>query len=190
MKSTQQNNPSSGIGNLQDQHKKLTRLVLFAMLGAIVFAAKIAMEALPNIHPVAMLLMAYTVVYRVRALIPLYVYVFMLGLFYGFNIWWYPYLYIWTVLWGVTMLLPRNMSPRIASIVYPVICSLFGFAYGVLYAPAQALLFGYDFATTCKWILTGLPYDALHGVGNLFMGLLVLPLVLLLKKLNRMIRIG
>lgn len=174
---------------MQDTHRKLTRLVLFAMLGAIVFASKIVMEALPNIHPVGMLLMAYTVVYRSRALVPLYVYVFMLGLFYGFNLWWYPYLYIWTVLWGVTMLLPQNMKPKTAAIVYPVVCSLFGFAYGTLYAPAQALIFGYDFPTTIKWILTGLPYDALHGLGNLGMGLLVYPLSLLLKKLNRMIRI-
>lgn len=186
MKSTQQNNNNL---SLHESHRKLTRLVLFAMLGAIVFAAKIVMEAFPNIHPVAMLLMSYTIVYRSRALIPLYVYVFMLGLFYGFNIWWYPYLYIWTILWGVTMLLPRNMKPKAAAVVYPVVCSLFGFAYGTLYAPAQALMFGYDLATTCKWILAGLPYDFLHGIGNLGMGLLILPLSLLLKKLNRMIRI-
>ncbi len=186
MKSTQQNNTNL---SLHESHRKLTRLVLFAMLGAIVFASKIVMEAFPNIHPVAMLLMAYTVVYRTRALIPLYVYVFMLGLFYGFNIWWYPYLYIWTILWGVTMLLPRNMKPKAAAVVYPAVCALFGFAYGTLYAPAQALLFGYDLATTFKWILAGLPYDFLHGIGNLGMGLLVLPLSLLLKKLNRMIRI-
>ncbi|MBR4960369.1 MAG: hypothetical protein IKY52_05690 [Clostridia bacterium] len=159
------------------------------MLGAIVFSSKIAMEALPNIHPAAMLLMAYTVVYRSRALIPLYVYVFMVGLFYGFNLWWYPYLYIWTILWAVTMLLPKNMNPRVAAVVYPVVCALFGFAYGTLYAPAQALMFGYNFSTTIKWILAGLPYDFLHGLGNLGMGLLVLPLSLLLKKLNRMIRI-
>ena len=188
MKSTQQNN--SGISALHEHHKRLTRLVLFAMLGAIVFASKIAFEAIPNVHPVAMLLMAYTLVYRSRALIPLYVYVFMLGLFYGFNLWWYPYLYIWTILWGVTLLLPRHMKPKIAAVVYPAVCSLFGFAYGTLYAPAQALLFGYDFSTTIKWILAGLPYDFLHGLGNLGMGLLVLPLSLLLKRLNRMIRIG
>ena len=181
-----QNNPHAA---LESHHRKLTRLVLFAMLGAIVFASKIVMEALPNIHPVAMLLMAYTVVNRSRALIPLYVYVFLLGLFYGFNLWWYPYLYIWTILWGVTMLLPRQMKPAVAAVVYPLVCALFGFAYGTLYAPAQALLFGYDFSTTVKWILAGLPYDMLHGLGNLGMGLLIYPLSLLLRRLNRMIRI-
>ena len=80
------------------------------------------------------------------------------------------------------MLLPRNMNPKCAAVVYTIVCSLFGFAYGTLYAPAQALLFGYDFPTTIKWILAGLPYDILHGLGNLGMGLLVLPLSLLLKK--------
>lgn len=193
MKSTLQNDraeAAANINSLRYTHTRIVKMVLFAMLGALVFAAKIVFEALPNIHPVAMLLMAYTVVYRAQALIPLYVYVFMLGLFYGFNIWWYPYLYIWTILWAVTMLLPKRMSPRAACIVYPAVCALFGFLYGTLYAPAQAILFGYDLSTTFKWILTGLPYDTLHGFGNLFMGLLVLPLTVLLKKLNRMIRIA
>ena len=170
-------------------HVKLTKLVLFAMLGTIVFTGKIIMEFLPNVHPVAMLLMAYTIVYRTQALIPLYVYVLITGLYNGFNLWWYPYLYIWTVLWGITMLLPKKMSPKAAAIVYPLVCALHGLAYGTLYAPLQALMFGYDFPTTIKWIITGLPLDAVHGCGNFAMGLLVLPLSLLLKKLNRMIRI-
>jgi len=172
---------------MTSSHKRLLRLVLYAMLGTLVFASKIAMESLPNIHPVAMLIMAYTIVYRTHALIPLYVYVFLLGLFYGFNLWWYPYLYIWTVLWAVMMLLPKQMKKRTAAIVYPLVCALFGLAYGALYAPAQALLFSYDFSTTVKWILAGLPFDLLHGISNLFMGILILPLSALMKKLNRMI---
>ena len=27
----------------------------------------------------------------------------------GFGVWWVPYLYVWTVLWGMTMLLPKKM---------------------------------------------------------------------------------
>ena len=83
-------------------------LVLFAMLGMVMFVSKIVMEYLPNIHLLAMLTMAYTLVFRAKALIPIYVYVFVNGLYAGFATWWVPYLYIWTVLWGVTMLLPRS----------------------------------------------------------------------------------
>ena len=166
-------------------HRKIRDMIVFGMLGALMFAAKIAFEALPNIHPIAMFIMVFTIVYRVRALIPLYIFVLIFGLYYGFSIWWIPYIYIWTILWGMTMLLPRKMPDKAAMIVYPIVCGLFGLLYGTLYAPAQAILFGYDVPTTLKWIATGLPFDAIHALGNLGMGLIVLPLSKVLARLEK-----
>ena len=165
--------------------RRIFLLVVFAMLGSLMFCSKILMEVLPNIHLVGMLTVTYTVVFRARALIPLYIYVMLDGLFGGFSMWWYPYLYIWTVLWGFTMLLPRRMPRRVAAFVYPAVCALHGLAYGVLYAPAEALMFGLDFEETLLWIATGLPFDLVHGISNLFAGMLVLPLSELLLKLIR-----
>ena len=99
-------------------------MVLFAMLGALMFCSKIIMEALPNIHLLGMLVMLYTVVFRVKALIPIYLYVIVQGFYAGFADWWLSYTYVWTVLWGMTMLLPKNMPPKAAMIVYPIVCSL------------------------------------------------------------------
>ena len=158
-------------------------LVVFAMLGALMFASKLIMEVLPNIHLLGMLTVTYTVVFRARALFPIYIYVLLNGLFSGFSLWWVPYLYVWTVLWGVTMLLPRRMPRRLAALVYPAVCALHGFAFGTLYAPAQALLFGLDFEETLLWIASGLPFDLIHGVSNLFTGLLILPFSELLSRL-------
>ena len=166
-------------------HRKIRDMIIFGMLGALMFAAKVAFEALPNIHPIAMFIMVFTVVYRVRALIPLYIFVLIFGLYYGFSIWWIPYIYIWTILWGMTMLLPKKMPDKAALIVYPIICGLFGLLYGTLYAPAQAILFGYDFPTTLKWIAAGLPFDAIHGLSNLGLGLIVLPLSKVLARLEK-----
>ena len=142
------------------------------------------MEVLPNIHLLGMFTMVFTLVYRKKALIPIYLYVFINGLFWGFSSWWLPYLYIWTVLWGVTMLLPQRLSKRAAYIVYPVVCALHGFAYGTLYAPAQAIMFGMDFKQTLAWIIAGLPWDVIHGVGNFCAGFLVIPLTALLQILS------
>ena len=75
-------------------------IAIFGMLGALMYASKILMEAFPNIHIVGVLIVAITVVYRQKALYPIYIYVFLTGIFAGFNTWWVPYLYIWTVLWG------------------------------------------------------------------------------------------
>ena len=160
-------------------------LAVFAMLGTIMFCGDIFMEWAPNIHFVGVLTVVYTVVYRSRALIPLYVYVFLNGVYAGFGLWWVPYLYIWTVLWGVVMLLPRNMTRKLAVPVYMAVCSLHGLAFGTLYAPFQALAFGLNFQGTLAWIAAGLPFDAIHAVGNLAGATLVVPLAELLRRLER-----
>lgn len=160
-------------------------LVLFAMLGMVMFVSKIVMEFLPNIHLLAMLTMVYTLVFRAKALVPIYIYVMVNGLYAGFAAWWIPYLYIWTVLWGVTMLLPKNMSPKVAGIVYPIVCGLHGLSFGILYAPAQALMYGLNWDATVAWVVFGLPADVIHGVGNLLAGLLIVPLTERMQKLEQ-----
>ena len=151
-------------------------IVIFAMLGSILFISKILMEWAPNIHFIGMLLMTYTLVYRKKALIPLYVFVLLEGVYVGFNLWWIPYVYIWLPLWGVTMLLPKNMPVKVAIPVYMVVCALGGLTYGTVYAPFQALAFGLSFKGMLTWIAAGLPFDILHGAGNLAAGALIYPL--------------
>ena len=158
-------------------------LVLFAMFGALMFCSKLLMEAFPNIHLLGMFTMTLTVVFRVKALIPIYIYVMLNGLYAGFDLWWFPYLYIWTILWGITMLVPKNILPKLACIIYPAICALHGFAYGILYAPAQSLMFGLNFEQTLAWLVAGVPFDITHGVSNIFTGLLIYPFSELIKKL-------
>ncbi len=153
------------------------------MFAALMFVSKLIMELLPNIHLLGMFVMLLTVTFRAKALIPIYIYVFLNGLYAGFNMWWYPYLYIWAILWGVTMLIPRNIPRKVAYFVYPAVCALHGLAFGTLYAPVQALMFGMSFEQMLTWIAVGFPYDVIHCVGNLCAGFLVLPLSELLKKL-------
>ena len=156
------------------------------MLGMVMFVSKIVMEFLPNIHLLGMLTMVYTLTFRTKALIPLYVYVMVNGLYAGFSTWWIPYLYVWTVLWGVTMLLPKRMPKAMACIIYPLVCGLHGLAFGVLYAPTQALMYGLNWKMMVAWVLAGLPFDAIHAVGNVLAGLLIVPLVELMQRLMRM----
>lgn len=160
-------------------------LAIFAVLGALMYCSKIIMEWAPNIHLLGMFTMTYTLVYRAKGLIPIYVYVFLNGLFSGFAVWWIPYLYLWAVLWGITMLLPKKMPLKIAAFVYPIVCGLHGLAFGTLYAPAQALLFGYNFKQMLAWIASGFPFDVVHGVSNVCAGVLVLPLSRLLRRLDK-----
>lgn len=162
-------------------------MVIFAMLGALMFASKIIMEALPNIHLLGLFVVTLTVVYRRRALYPIYTFVFLQGAISGFNLWWVPYLYVWTVLWAAVMLLPRRMPPPVAAVVYAVVSALHGLLFGVLYAPFQSLMFGLDGSATLAWIASGFWFDVIHAISNLCTGVLILPLCSLLRKLEKQV---
>ena len=153
--------------------KPTTReITIFAMLGAVMYASKLLMEVAPNIHLLGVFTIAFTVVYRKKALYPIYIYVILNGIFSGFAVWWVPYLYVWTVLWGAVMLLPKHLPKKIRALVYMAVCAGHGFLFGTLYAPAQALLFGMSFQGMVSWIIAGLPFDFIHGVSNFFCGIL------------------
>ncbi len=158
-------------------------MCIFAMLGALMFCSKFAMNVLPNIHPIAMFTITFTLVFRAKALIPLYICVFLIGFVEGMGLWWFPYLYIWTILWALAMLIPKKTPKWLLCIICPLLCALHGIAFGVLYAPAQALMFNLNFEQTVAWVAAGLWFDILHCVGNFIIGLLIVPLSELLGKL-------
>ena len=120
-----------------------------------------------------------------RALIPLYSYILLDGVFSGFSMWWIPYLYIWLPLWGAFMLLGKlELRRTIQAPLYMIVCGLHGLSFGLLYAPAQALMFGFNFQTTIAWIIAGLPFDIVHALGNFAAGSMIIPLSTLLKNLD------
>lgn len=159
---------------------------MFGMLGALMYASKAIMEVFPNVHLLGVFVIALTVVYRQKALYPIYTYVFINGFAAGFATWWIPYLYLWTLLWGAAMMLPKEMPNKIKPIVYMFLCALHGFLFGTLYAPAQALLFGLDFKGMVAWIIAGLPWGFVHGVSNFFCGMLICPIIKLLQNSDRL----
>lgn len=166
---------------------KLTirEMAVFAMLGALMYASKMIMEVAPNVHILGVFTIAFTVVYRKKALYPIYTYVLLNGIFCGFATWWIPYLYLWAVLWGATMLLPKRIPEKLRPLVYMLLCAAHGFLFGTLYAPAQALLYGLSFQKMIAWIISGLPWDFVHGVSNFFCGILIVPIIKILTFLEK-----
>lgn len=164
-------------------------IAIFGMLGALMYASKLLMEFLPNVHLIGVFTVALTVVYRKKALYPIYTFILLTGAFAGFATWWIPYLYMWLVLWAATMLLPQNMPAKVQPVAYAALCSVHGFLYGTLYAPAQVLLYGLSFDGMIAWIIAGLPYDLIHGVSNLVSGVLIVPLIHTIRRADRASRI-
>ncbi len=160
-------------------------ITLFSMLGTLIFCTQVALEALPNIHLTGVFVILYTAVFRKKALIPIYLYVLLIGVRWGFGIAWIPYLYLWLILWAAVMLIPKNISPKKAAILYPFLGLLHGILFGILYAPAQAILFGLSFQQTLVWIASGFTFDLIHGASNFVLCGLVVPLSKLLHKLAK-----
>ena len=159
----------------------IREMAVFSMLGALMYASKVAMEFLPNVHLLGVFICAETIVYGRKALWPIYIFIFITGLMNGFASWWIPYLYIWVILYFAVRLIPKGSSP----VFYMLASGLHGLLYGTLYAPAQALLFGLNFQGMITWIIAGLPFDAIHGVSNFICGILIVPLSKLLMKLEK-----
>lgn len=176
-------------GNKMRIRIQVRELAVFAMFAALMVASKIAMEALPNIHLLGMFTMLLTLLYRGKALIPIYLYAGLLGLLYGFDPTWWPiHLYVWTVLWGMTMLLPKNLPERWARLVYPVVCALHGLLYGAMTAPYCLLTFplygGLNARNFLAYVAAGIPFDIAQALGNLAFGCGILPLLKLLRRIG------
>jgi energy-coupling factor transport system substrate-specific component len=159
--------------------------MIFAMLAAVMHAMQFALQGIPGVQLIGLFISALTLTYRARALIPIYVWIMLHGIFYGF-IWIIPYLYIWLPLWGIFMLAGRIRLPKKAlAPIYMVLCALYGLSFGVLYAPFWAVWAGLTFNGMIAWIIAGLPVDIGYAVSNFAFGALIIPLAALLKKLDK-----
>ena len=158
---------------------KLKTLVLSALLGAILHAAKFAMSGLPNIEPVTLLLLAYALAFGFPCALPAAaVFILLDGLLYGFNLWWISYCYVWPLWLGVVFLLRKNTS----TLIWAAAAGGFGLLFGAFFAlpylvGGPAMAFSY-------WV-TGIPFDLLHCVGNALLTLLLLkPLLRLFERVK------
>lgn len=140
---------------------------MLGLLTAILFGCKAAMAWLPNIEPVSLLILVYVSVLGWKALLPVYAYVLLEYVTWGFGLWSACYLYVWLVLVLAAYPLRRVESP----LVWAVLSGAFGLCFGGLCALTYLAAGGWAFALS--WWVQGIPFDVLHCVGN-FVAALVL----------------
>lgn len=155
--------------------QKLARLIFLVLYGVLMFVFKLAIAFLPNIEPVTVMIIALTVVFGLRSLISVYVYVLCEFFIYGFEIWNVMYLYVWAVLALIVFLLnkPLRILERlnetykvgITTAVFTVVAGLFGLLFGLLCCIPCIFTLGMEF--TVSWVVTGFYFDMLHCIGNL-----------------------
>lgn len=158
----------------------LSEVALFGILGGMTIAAKMAMAGIPNIEPVSLMVMLFAVTFGKKAVFPIYVYVLMEYVIFGFGLWSLNYLYIWLVLALIAWLLRGITHP----VGWALVSGAFGLCFGALCAPVDLFVGGWSYAVT-KWI-SGIPFDIAHCVGNFVMALLLFaPLRKVLDQLYR-----
>lgn len=153
--------------------------VLFGILGGTTFGLKACMMMLPNIEPVSLMVMLFAVAFGKKSVYPIYVYVILEALIYGFNIWVINYLYIWLILAFFAWML-RDMKSALG---WAVLSGGFGLLFGALCAPVYAVIGGIPFAVS--WWISGIPYDIIHCISNFAIALILFnPMRKLLSRLN------
>lgn len=142
-------------------------IAVLGLLSALLFGAKMVMAPLPNIEPVSLLIIVYVAVLGLRALIPVYVYVMLEIVTWGFGYWSACYLYIWAALALAAWLLRRMEAP----LGWALLSGTFGLCFGALCSLTYWVAGGWAFALS--WWMSGILFDLLHGAGNFALALVL-----------------
>lgn len=150
-------------------------IAVLSLCTALVFGLQVAFAAIPNGECVTLLFILFTLYFRYRTLYIIYTFALLEGLTYGFGIWWVMYLYIWTILWALVMLMGKRQRPIW---FWAILSAAYGLFYGMLCSIPYLFVGGP--AMAFSWWITGIPFDLLHCVFNFVI------VLVLFQPLNRL----
>lgn len=172
------------------QKNKLTirDIAIMGVMVATMTSFKYAMSMLPNIEPVSLLIILYTLFLGPKVIYAIVVFVIIEGLLYGFGTWWICYLYSWPLL----SLLAWGLGKKVTDIktrvwAFSILSGFFGLFFGTL-CSLPYFVIG-NFTLGFSYFISGIPYDIIHCVGNFSICLaLFYPLHTTLNKISKFIR--
>lgn len=171
------------------QKGKLTikDIAVMGVMVATMTSFKYAMSLLPNIEPVSLLIILYTLFLGPKVIYAIIVFVFVEGLIYGFGSWWVCYLYIWPLLSIITLFIGKKVTDiKTRTWVFSILSGLFGLFFGALSSIPHFFMGGFLYGF--NYFIAGIPYDLLHCVGNFCICLaLFYPLHATLNKISKYI---
>lgn len=150
-------------------------------MSAILYVSKVALEFLPNIELVSLLVVIYSLVFGWETILIVTVFNMFELIQWGFGTWWFSYLYVWPLLCAITMLLKKLIKEEF--VIWAIVSGVFGLIFGSLFALFYLFV---DTKYAFAYWISGLPWDVVHCIGN-FVLMLVLgkPVYKLLKMLNQ-----
>lgn len=138
--------------------RKMTRI---ALLSAVLYVSKMALEAFPNIELISVLVIVYTLAFGSETFLIITVFNMFELIQWGFGSWWVSYLYVWPILCLSVLLLKRLAGEEF--LVWSVVGGCFGLIFGGLFAIAYIPI---DPSYALSYWISGLPWDVWHGVWN------------------------
>jgi energy-coupling factor transport system substrate-specific component len=142
--------------------KKLTTrdIAVMGIMIAVLEASVHAMAPLPNVEPVTLLFILYTLFLGKKVVYILAAYLLLEGCFYGFGLWWIMYLYVWPLLTFLTYLFRKQQSVWF----FAIFSGVFGLFFGALCSIPYFFIGG--ISTAFAWWVSGIPFDLIHCVSN------------------------
>ncbi|WP_308149698.1 hypothetical protein [Spiroplasma sp. AdecLV25b] len=148
---------------MNEHVQKLIRLLIVPLYAALVFACKEALAVLPNIEVVTFLLAFAALVFPLYMAMSIPIIFGLLEvILYGGSSWVILYFSAWPILVLIVWMF-RGIIKKYWWI-FITITSLWGFCFGTLDSFLHLLMFGK--ASFYFYWIAGLPFDAVHGVGN------------------------
>ncbi|MCM1334623.1 MAG: hypothetical protein NC084_10075 [Bacteroides sp.] len=144
-----------------------SRVVLYALMAAILFVAQVSLAFLPNIELVTLLIIVFTLFTGKKVFYIIYAFVLLEGAVYGFGLWWVSYLYIWLIPAGAALLMKKLKNP----LGWAVFAGAYGLCYGALCGIPYLFIGGFS-AFFAYWV-SGIPFDVTHCIGNFIVTLLL-----------------
>ena len=167
---------------------KTREICIYGILGTLIFVLKIMMAPLPNIEPVSLLIIIYTITFGAKSIYPIATYMLLEIIFYGFGFWSIGYLYVWLFL-DVIVFAIYNMKHSTNVLLWACVSGIYGLMFGALYIPLYLISGGITMAIS--WWISGIYYDIIHCVANFALCLaLFKPLTQLMFKLNKQYKIN
>lgn len=172
---------------VQNNKLSIKDIAIIGIMVATMTAFKYAMSLLPNIEPVSLLIILYTLFLGPKVIYAIIVFVFVEGLIYGFGSWWICYFYIWPLLAILTYILGKTVADSKHTVWYfSILSGAFGLFFGALTSIPQFIIGGFSFGF--NYFIAGIPYDLIHCVANFTICLVLFnPLHTTLNKISKYI---
>lgn len=166
---------------MTDNGLAVRRIVYIAVMTAIMEAAKIALNPVPNVELITLLVIVFTKQFGWKMTLPaVLIFAFIECTYWGFGTWSIVYFYMWPLL-----VLLTHLNKNAESIWnYTVLSAAFGLTFGAFCSVVTLIAAGLKAAFA--WWIAGIPYDLIHGISNFIICLLLFrPLNNALEALKR-----